>query len=80
MWFAAKEAVEKKAMGKGRQVGLQESRKEERERIGQALEELKQQGIPLMEKEIARILSGASPSPTPSRPYGRLYRRGSNGR
>ncbi len=60
MWFAAKEAVEKKAMEKGRQAGLnegrQEGRQEERERIGQALE---RQGITVT-PEIARILEGES--------------------
>ena len=56
MWFAAKEAVEKKAMEKGRQVGLQEGRQEERARIGKALE---RQGITIT-PEIARILEDES--------------------
>ena len=50
MWFAAKEAVEKKAMEKGRLVG----RQEERKRISQAME---RQGITIT-PEIARILEG----------------------
>ena len=58
MWFAAKEAVEKKAMEKGRLVGLQEGRKEERKRISQALE---RQGIAIT-PEIARILDDDSAS------------------
>ena len=49
MFFAAKEAVEKKAMGRGRQAG----RKEERERIRKAFAE---QGVTLT-PEMERILS-----------------------
>ena len=49
MWFAAKEAVEKRATERGRREG----RQEERERIGQALAEL---GINLP-PEVAGILS-----------------------
>lgn len=37
MWFAAKEAVEKKAAARGRREGVQEGRQEERERIKQVL-------------------------------------------
>ena len=55
MWFAAKEAVEKKAKEKGRQ--------EERERIGRSIgEALKQRGTPLSPEEITRILAG-EPAP-----------------
>ena len=46
MFFAAKEAIEKKARERGR--------KEERERISKALE---QQGVPLT-PELVRVLSG----------------------
>ena len=67
MFFAAKEAVEKKAMEKGRLA--------ERKRIG---EELEKYG--LSSEEISRILSGAPPLPSASRPYRRRYRRSSNGR
>ena len=49
MFFAAKEAVEKKAMGRGRQAG----RKEERERIRK---EFAEQGVALT-PEMERILS-----------------------
>ena len=52
MWFAAKEAVEKKAMERGRQA--------ERERIGQAVEELKERGGSLTPEEIVRIIKGES--------------------
>ena len=68
MWFAAKEAVEKKAMEKGRQ--------EERARISKALE---RQGITIT-PEMARILDGEPALPRLSRPYRRRFRRGSNGR
>ena len=54
MWFAAKEAVERKAMEKGRQEG----RQEERQRISQALE---REGISVT-PELARIL-GREPEP-----------------
>ncbi len=56
MWFAAREAVEKKAMERGRQEG----RKQERERIGQAVEELKERGGSLTPEEIVRIIKGES--------------------
>ena len=53
MWFAAKEAVERKEREKGRQ--------EERKRIGQSISrELERRGISLSEEEIARILDGDS--------------------
>ena len=52
MWFAAKEAVEKKAREKGRQ--------EERKRIGQAVEALRRRGEPVTLEEIARILEDDS--------------------
>ncbi len=60
MWFAAKEAVEKKAMERGRQAGLQEGRQAERKRIGQAVEELKERGGSLTPEEIVRIIKGES--------------------
>ena len=69
MWFAAKEAVEKKAMERGQQ--------KERERIGRLL---KERGM--SEEEIAQIL-GDKPAPAlppPARPYRRRFRRGGNGR
>jgi hypothetical protein len=50
MFFAAKEAVEKKARERGRREG----RREERERISKVLE---QQGVPLS-PELVRVLSG----------------------
>lgn len=59
MWFAAKEAVEKRVAERGRREG----RREERERISKALAE---HGVELP-PEIARILSGepngSSPAP-----------------
>ena len=58
MWFAAKEAVEKKAAERGRREGRQEGRREERERISQALAEL---GINLP-PEVASILANGSDS------------------
>ena len=73
MWFAAKEAVEKKAMEKGQQ--------RERERVGRLLSEaLERRGIALPEDEIAQILAGKpAPLPPPARPYRRRFRRGGNG-
>ena len=72
MWFAAKEAVEKKAMERGREQGHQE----ERERIGRSM---KERGMP--DDEIAQILEDkpAPAPPPPSRPYRRRFRRGGNG-
>ena len=62
MFFAAKEAVEKRAMERGRRVGRQEGRQEgiqegrdaERERISKTLA---QYGVPLTPEQI-RVLSG----------------------
>ena len=63
MWFAAKEAVEKRATERGRREGRAEGRQEERERISKALAEHDVELSP----EIARILSGepngSSPAP-----------------
>ncbi len=59
--FAAKEAVEKRAMEKGRKVGLEEGRQEERERIAQALE---QHGVEIP-PEVARLLARESESGGP---------------
>ena len=56
--FAAKEAVERRAMEKGRKVGLEEGRQEERERIAQALE---QHGVEIP-PEVARMLDIARES------------------
>ena len=72
MWFAAKEAVEKKARQKGRE--------EERERLGQALaQELTQLGISMPLESLTRILTGqpaaAPQTPPPPRPYRRRSRR-----
>ena len=53
MFFAAKEAVEKKAMARGRQVGIKEGRKGERERIRK---EFAEQGVTVT-PEMERILS-----------------------
>ena len=61
MIFAAKEAVERRAMEKGRKAGLEEGRQEgmekgrqeERERIAQAL---KQHGVEIP-PEVARIIA-----------------------
>ena len=62
MFFAAKEAVEKRAMERGRQVGRQEGRQEgiqegrdaERERISKTLA---QYGVPLTPEQV-KVLSG----------------------
>ena len=56
MIFAAKEAVEKKALEKGRQAGRQEGRRAERERIERELEALKESGIQVP-PEISRIIA-----------------------
>ena len=50
--FAAKEAVERRAMEKGRKVGLEEGRQEERERI---LRELKKSGVEIPPEAARRI-------------------------
>ncbi len=54
--FAAKEAVEKKAMERGRQAGRQEARREERARISKVLAE---HGVS-PDSELARRLTGES--------------------
>lgn len=83
MWFAAKEAVEKRAMAKGLKQGLEQGlergHQEERERIGRALgQALERRGVVLSEDEIGLILDGKAPLP-PARPYRRRFRRGGNG-
>ena len=50
VFFAAKEAVEKKARAKGKAEGKAEGRKEERERIRR---ELAAQGMPLTPEQVA---------------------------
>ena len=61
--FAAKEAVERKAMAKGRleglQEGLQEGRQAERERIEQELELLARSGVNVP-PEVAQIIASKS--------------------
>ena len=61
--FAAKEAVEKKAMEKGRREGRQEGRQEgqqaERERIERELDALEKSGIQVP-PEVARIIARES--------------------
>jgi hypothetical protein len=61
--FAAKEAVEKKAMEKGRQAGRQAGRQEgqqaERERIERDLEALEKSGVQVP-PEVARIIARES--------------------
>ena len=63
MIFAAKEAVEKKALERGRQAGRQEGQQEgrraERERIERALEALKETGVQVP-PEISRIIARES--------------------
>ena len=54
MFFAAKEAVENRAMERGRQVGRQEGREAERERISKTLA---QYGVPLTPEQV-KVLSG----------------------
>ncbi len=54
MFFAAKEAVEKRAMERGRRVGRQEGREAERARISKTLA---QYGVPLTPEQI-KVLSG----------------------
>ncbi len=56
MFFAAKEAVERKARERGRQEGRQEGRLEERKRISKVLE---QHGVSLP-PELVRSLTGES--------------------
>ena len=69
MWFAAKEAVEKKAMERGLERGHQE----ERERVRRSM---KERGM--LDEEIAQILAD-KPFMPPARPYRRRLRRGGNG-
>ncbi len=57
--FAAKEAVERKAMEKGRREGRQEGQQAERERIERKLEALEKNGIQVP-PEIARIIARES--------------------
>ena len=54
LFFAAKEAVERKARERGRREGIEAGRQAERDRINNALE---RQGLSLP-PEIAKILSG----------------------
>ncbi len=54
MFFAAREAVERKARERGRREGIREGRRDERKRITQVLQE---QGVELS-PELAKILSG----------------------
>ena len=54
MFFAAKEAVENRAMERGRRVGRQEGREAERERISRTLA---QYGVPLTPEQV-KALSG----------------------
>ncbi|MXZ92585.1 MAG: hypothetical protein F4W95_10305 [Chloroflexi bacterium] len=56
LYFAAREAVRKEFREKGRQEGLAEGRKAERERIQRLLA---QRGVPLT-SELAEILAGES--------------------
>lgn len=56
MFFAAKEAVEKRATERGRRVGRREGRREERERIVKALAD---HGVTLP-PEVAKMLDNAS--------------------
>ena len=93
VWFAAKEAVEKKARARGRAEGIgeglekgraeglaegqQKGQQDERERIGRLL---KESGMP--DESIARILAGQPAAPqSPPPPYRRRPRRrnGNNG-
>ena len=62
MWFAAREAVERRATQRGRREGLREGRQEERDRITKALAE---HGVELP-PEIASMLSnGHDPDQSP---------------
>ena len=53
--FAAKEAVEKRAMEKGRKAGLQEGEQAERERLRQGLDALRKDGVEIP-PEVARLI------------------------
>ena len=59
MIFAAKEAVERKAMEKGRKEGRQEGQEAERDRIERELAALEKNGINVP-PEIARIIARES--------------------
>ena len=59
MIFAAKEAVERKAMEKGRREGRQEGQEAERDRIERELAALEKNGINVP-PEIARIIARES--------------------
>ena len=59
MIFAAKEAVERKAMERGRLRGREEALKEERERIARELEALEKSGVQVP-PEVARIIARES--------------------
>ena len=75
MWFAAKEAVEKKAMERGREQGREQGHQEERERVRRSM---KERGM--LDEEIAQILAD-KPFTPPARPYRRhSRRRNGNGR
>ena len=73
MCFAAKEAVEKKAMERGLKQGLEQGHQEERERVRRSM---KERGM--LDEEIAQILAD-KPFMPPARPYRRRFRRGGNG-
>ena len=60
MIFAAKEAVEKRDMERGRRVGIQEGRQEERERIEQILE---RHGVELPPEVAEMIARESGPRP-----------------
>ena len=54
MFFAAKEAVERRAKKKGRQEGIREGKQAERERINKVLAEA---GVPLTPELIRKLSS-----------------------
>ena len=60
VFFAAKEAVEKRARAKGKAEGKAEGRKEERERIRR---ELAEQGMPLTPEQVAILSRDPNNSP-----------------
>ena len=59
MIFAAKEAVEKRAMEKGRKAGIQEGEQTERERIEKGLAQLEERGIRIP-PEVAEMVARES--------------------
>ena len=59
MIFAAKEAVERKAMEKGLKEGLEKGRHEERERIEREIESLEKSGVQVP-PEVASIIAWQS--------------------